>query len=249
MIDNCISGWGLESGKLLIASLSFIVSISLLLALKKFSFSTKSKIVIIYSHLTTLLFPLILLTTNVGCAAVCASCYTNVYHLFGLVIPTTFFISTAIGFMVIPAAFVYSNRNSALSEGNVYNFVKKSSSSMKIKQPKVYILNKSSPVAFSFRNFKSAIFLSVGMFEIMKWKEVQAVILHELAHIKQKSSALKLSTFFMRIFSPLSIILKFHHNNKEEEKKADRLASKIQGTDRYLKSARNKILEYQKSLS
>ena len=99
-------------------------------------------------------------------------------------------------------------------------------------------------MAFSFRNFRSAVFLSVGLFDILKWKEVQAVILHELAHIKQKSSSLKLSTFMLRVFSPLSVLLKFQHKNTEEEEKADLLAIRMQKTDKHIRSARRKLVEY-----
>ena len=147
---------------------------------------------------------------------------------------------------VIPAIFVYHNRKSQIVSGRVYEFVKVSSKKMKIRQPKIYTINRQDPLAFSFRSFKSAVFLSVGLSDILKWKELQAVILHELAHIKQKSSALKMSTFFLRIFSPLSLILKFHHNNKFEEEKADSLAIKIQKTRMHINSARKKILEYEK---
>ncbi|HLD57921.1 MAG TPA: M48 family metalloprotease [archaeon] len=246
MITECVAGLGVEYAKLLLVILSLSISASLILLLKMFSMSTKAKIVVIYSHLSTLLFPLVLLTTNIGCASVCAACYTDVSQLMGLAIPTTFLVSTLAGFVAIPAVFVYSNRKREIKSGKIFQFVKNSSTGLKIKQPKIYTINTSKPVAFSFRNFKSAVFLSVGMFDILKWKEVQAVVLHELAHIKQKSSALKLSTFFLRIFSPISILLRFHHTNTEEERKADAVAAKIQKTDRYIKSARNKIAEYEK---
>ncbi len=246
MIDACATGIGIEYAKLLLIIISLSVSASLIILLKMFSLSTKAKIVVIYSHLSTLLFPLVLFTTNIGCASVCASCYTDVSQLISLAIPTTFIVTTIAGFAIIPAVFVYSNRKSEIKRGKVFQFVKKSSRTLKIKQPKIYTLNTSKPVAFSFRNFKSAIFMSVGLFDILKIKEMQAVILHELAHIKQKSSALKLSTFFLRIFSPISILLRFHHTNTEEERKADLLAAKLQKTDKYIKSARNRIREYEK---
>lgn len=244
MIEMCGAGPAVEASKIFIVMLSLAISASAIIFLKKFNFSSKSKIFLIYSHLVSLLFPLVFLTTNAGCASVCASCYTNIYHLAGLALPSTLVISTVLGFFVIPALFVRSNKQSELSKGWVYDFVKRNSKAMGIKQPKVYTLNKPEPVAFSFRNFKSAVFLSVGLFDILKLKEMQAVILHELAHIKQKSSALKMSTYILRIFSPASILLRFHHNNKEEEKKADLLAIRIQGTDKHIKSARDKILEY-----
>jgi len=244
MFEMCGVGWGVEASKLAIVSVSFALSAIFLILLKKISLSTKSKIFLIYSHILSLFFPFIFLTTNVGCASVCAACYSNIYQLLALALPTTLLVTTITGFFVIPTVFVYTNRRTEMKSGKIFNFVKKSSKQLRIKQPRVYILNKSNPVAFSFRNFKSAVFLSVGLFDILKWKEAQAVILHELAHIKQKSSAMKLSTFFLRIFSPLSILVRFHHNKLSEEVKADSLAAKIQGADKYIKSARNKIQEW-----
>lgn len=248
MFAMCGAGMEVEATKLLIISISLAFSLSFLVLLKKINFSSKGKIALIYSHLLTLLFPLVFLTTNSGCAMTCASCYTNIYSLLSLAIPSTFIISTIAGFALIPAIFVFSNRKSQIVSGRVYSFVKASSKKLQISQPKIYSINKQEPVAFSFRNFRSAVFLSVGLSDILKWKELQAVILHELAHIKQKSSALKLSTFLLKVFSPLSLLMKFHHNNKLEEEKADKLAIKIQKTDKYIKSARKKILEYEKQI-
>ncbi len=233
-----------ETMKLLAVSVSFVFSGIFLILLKKLSLSSKPKIALIYSHLLALFFPFILLTTNAGCAAVCAACYTDIYQLLSLAVPSTLLLSTIAGFALIPTVFIYSNRKSEITEGAISDFVKSSSRKMKIKQPKIYTLNTSRPVAFSFKNFRSAMFLSVGLFDILKWKEVQAVILHELAHIKQKSSALKLSTFLLRVFSPVSILLKFQHKNTDEEEKADLAAIRVQKTDLYIKSARKKLIEY-----
>jgi len=244
MINACAPLFTTETLKLLAVSLSFVFSGIFLVLLKKLSLSAKPKIVLIYSHLLALFFPFILLTTNAGCAAVCAACYTNIYQLLSLAVPSTLIISTIAGFALIPTVFIYSNRKSEITEGRVSDFVKSSSKKLKIKQPRLYTLNTSKPVAFSFRNFRSAVFLSVGLFDILKWKEVQAVILHELAHIKQKSSSLKLSTFMLRVFSPLSVLLKFQHKNTEEEEKADLLAIRMQKTDKHIRSARRKLVEY-----
>ena len=244
MFEMCGVGWGVEASKLAIVSVSFALSAILLVLLKKISLSTKSKIFLIYSHILSLFFPFIFLTTNAGCASVCAACYSNIYQLLALALPTTLVVTTVAGFFVIPIVFVYTNRRTEVKSGKIFNFVKKSSKQLRIKQPRVYILNKSNPVAFSFRNFRSAVFLSVGLFDILKWKEAQAVILHELAHIKQKSSSLKLSTFMLRVFSPVSVLLKFHHKNTEEEEKADLLAIRMQKTDRHIRSARRKLVEY-----
>src|SRR3989338_4604135 len=96
-------------------------------------------------------------------------------------------------------------------------FVRKHSKKLRLKEPKIYAINKSKPLAFSFRSHKSAIFLSIGLTEILNKKELQAVLLHELAHVKEKSSALKVSNTIMSIFSPFSRLAGFHNNTGREE--------------------------------
>ncbi len=245
MIASCFASNSLvEIMKILFVVISFSISGVLIFILKRYNTSTKTKIALIYSHIITLFFPFTLLTASTGCGLLCISCYSNILQVFVLALPPTILISTIAGFIVIPAFFISTNRSNEIRSGKIHSFVKSSSKKLGIKQPKTYLIDKQDPIAFSFRKFKSAIFLSVGLFDILRWKEVQSVILHELGHIKQRSSALKLSTFILRIFSPLSILLRFHHNNSLEEKKADKIAINIQGTDRHLKSARRKISEY-----
>ena len=247
MIANCAATIGIENTKILIAFASIVLATIFLLALKKTCLSTKSKIFLIYSHIISLLFPFVLLTTNAGCGMVCSPCYTNVTQLVGLSIPTTFLIGTAAGFALMPALFIRSYRKTEIKSGKVFDFVKQASRKMGISQPNIYTVQGQAPAAFSFRKFKSAVFLSVGLFDILQWKEIQAVILHELAHIKEASSALKISALLLNIFSPMSIlILRFHHTNKEEELKADGTAANIQGTEKHIISARKKILAYGK---
>ena len=163
-----------------------------------------------------------------------------------LSLPTTLLVSTIVGFVVIPLYYVKTNSQRQIKRGWIINFVKTSSKYLNIKPPRIFAVDKANPQAFSFKHFRSAIFLSVGLFDILNRKELEAVILHELAHIKEKTSALKLSLAFFRVFSPMSILVKFHHEKTDEEKKADKLASSIQKTNRHIKSARTKIRKYEK---
>ena len=78
---------------------------------------------------------------------------------------------------------------------------------------------------------------------------MKAVLLHELAHLKNKSSIAKYSDTLLRMFSPISLLLRFHHDNTMEEKRADNFVIEIQRTDKHLKSAKRKIDEFEEMMN
>lgn len=234
----------MDPSRLFLTMLSFSIALVTFFVLKKFNLSTKFKVGLVYSHLLTLFFPFILFTTNAACGALCVqSCYNNVYNLVAYSMPTTILVSSIAGFFVIPGLFLISSKTEVTNK-NMMEFVKKYSRIMKIKSPKIYLIDKAKPFAFSFSTFKSAIFLSVGILDILNKKEIEAIILHELAHIKNRSSVLKVSNLIFRI-SPLSMIAKFNENTSVEELKADEFAAKIQKTVRYINSAKRKLNNFE----
>lgn len=227
--------------KVFLSVLSITFATIIVLALKKYNnMSTKTKLFLIYSHLVFLFFPLVLLTTNFACGALCMSCYNKTLNLIIYALPSTLLLSTLAGFIVIPSFYMMSNKKREIKSKDILSFVRSQSKGLGIKTPKLYAIDKAKPIAFSFRSYKSAIFLSIGLLDIMKKKEIEAVILHELSHIKQKASAMKLSSHIMK-FSPMSVLARFHHDSSEEEKTADGYAIKIQGTERYIISAKQKV--------
>ena len=118
---------------------------------------------------------------------------------------------------------------------------------MKIKMPKIYIFDNANPIAFSFKSLKSMIFISAGLMDLLNKKEIEAVILHELWHIKRKASILTMSVSLLRFFSPLSLLARFHHDSDKEESHADRFAITTQKTDKHLKSAKTKMDKFERS--
>mgnify|MGYP001615330432 FL=1 len=243
MTIGCFAGFIIDYEKLFLVGTSLMFAILMLLALRKTQ-STKYRIGLIYAHLSFLFFPFTLFTTEFSCAAVCAPCGgTDLLGLALLSLPTTLAFSTVAGFVLIPTFYVLTNQKYEIRDKNVKSFVKTHSKKLSIKEPKIYAINKSKPMSFSFRSHKSAIFLSIGLTEILRKKELQAVLLHELAHIKEKSSALKFSHAMMRIFSPFSRLAGFHDTGKEEYK-ADEFVIKMQKTDKHLLSAKSKIDEF-----
>ncbi len=239
---GCFAGIPLVvDDKVLLSVFSFFLAIVTLIFLKGTNFGTKTKLALIYSHLTFLFFPFVLFTTNVGCSVACAPCQNNLTSLTLLALPTTFLASTLVGAIVIPSYYIFSNKSREIKISWMTKIVTRYASKLNFPIPKIYALNKAIPAAFSFRNFKSAIFFTVGLLDVLDRKELEAVLLHEIAHIARKSSLLKLSFSILRFFSPLSVFVKFYHDSSKEEKFADGFTVKEQGTSFYLKSVKRKI--------
>ncbi|MBS3052094.1 MAG: M48 family metalloprotease [Candidatus Aenigmarchaeota archaeon] len=231
---GCYIGLILDPQKIILSLISLSISFFTLLLLKKTGVSTKLKISLIYAHLTSLVFPFVLFGTHVGCGIACMPCYNNVLSLVSYALPTTLFISTISSFFVVPSLYIITNKKRIIKSGHLYRFIKKYSEKMKISEPKIYVIDKAEPIAFSFRTFKSAIFLSVGVLDILKDREIECVALHELSHLKEKSSITKISLSMLKLFSPFSLISGFNIDSTDEEKKADNFVLKEQKTKKYL---------------
>lgn len=243
---GCFAGFVIDSDKLLLMGGSVSLAVITLLILKSLRLSTKSKLALIYAHLVFLFFPFVVLTTNAACGVACMPCGNNVASLVALALPTTFLASTVAGFFVIPGFYMFFSRKAETGNTQIMRFIRYHSRRMKLKMSKVYILDSANPIAFSFKSFKSMIFISAGLMDLLGKKELEAVILHELGHIKRKASVLTMSFSLLRFFSPLSLISRFHHDSDTEEIHADRAAIRIQKTDKYLKSAKRKMDAFEK---
>ncbi len=241
---GCYIGLILDPQKIILSLISLSISFFTLLLLKKNGVSTKLKISFIYAHLTSLVFPFVLFGTHVGCGIACMPCYNNVLSLVSYALPTTLFISTISSFFVIPSLYIITNKNRIIKSGHLYRFMKKYSEKMKIPEPKIYVIDKAEPIAFSFRTFKSAIFLSVGILDILKKREIECVVLHELSHLKEKSSITKISLSMLKLFSPFSLISGFNIDSTDEEKRADNFVLKEQKTKKYLILTKKKFQQF-----
>jgi len=242
---GCFAGITIDGNKLFLTGISVSIMFVTLLVLKRTKTSTKIKISLIYAHLTALFFPFVLFTTNVACGTFCLSCYSNILQMVAISLPTTLILATISGFLVVPTFYIVSSKKMEIRGGEIVKFVKKYSRKLGMKMPKIYAVNRAEPIAFSFRSFKSAIFLSVGLLDILNKKEIEAILLHEIAHINIRSSALKLSTSILRLFSPLSVLARFSHDSTREEFLADKFAINEQKTEMYIRSAKEKIRVYQ----
>lgn len=249
MIMGCFAGFVIDADKMLLIAGSVLLAVITLLILKKFTLSTKAKVGLIYGHLILAFFPFVVLTTNAACGIACMPCASNLASLVALAFPTTLLFSTIAAFFVIPGFYMFFSRKSETENIYIIKFVRFYSRKLKIKNPKTYIIDNANPVAFSFKSFKSMVFLSAGLMDLLNKRELEAVILHELGHLKRKASVLTMSFSLFRMFSPFSLLARFHHDSDEEELYADKFATKLQKTDRYLKSAKRKIDEFERNKS
>jgi Zn-dependent protease with chaperone function len=244
MAIGCFAGFIIDLDKALLTTIALSLAVVFLYAIKKFDLSTKAKIGLIYGHLILISFPLVLFTTNFACGAMCMPCYgDSAVAMLSYSLPSAILIATFAGLFVIPAFYTFSGKKH-LRNKEINSFLIRHSRKLKIKTPRIYAIDKAKPVAFSFKSLRSAIFISVGMMDILSKKELQSVLLHELSHIKQKSSVLKISSSILNIFSPLSLLARFHYDTGKEEIEADKFAIKIQGTSRYINSSKRKIRNY-----
>ena len=221
--------------------------------------SVGSKVLLAYLHLSALFFPLALFAYSTGCSTAMASCAgnscasiaalmcsPNLIKLLVYPLPITIALATVAGFVVIPFLHTKSSKVQELKDARLNSFAGKWARRLKLKQPKLYAVDDQKPLAYSFKSFQPSIFLSIGLLELLGLKEKQAVVLHELAHLKEDDSALKVSEKMLK-FSPLYLLKEFAKkkpHSPEAEKKADEFAAKAQGTGKHVKSARGKVNEY-----
>ncbi len=227
-----------------------IVLISISLAILSFIFLVRKsltlnqKLALMYAHIFFLVFPFVFYTLFKGCQAVFSACsqLKSIIMLVGI----TSVIAVLIGLLIAPILFIRSYKRRAINLNIkwIENFTSKYSEILDIKSPRIFIVDIARPIAFSVSLFRPKIFVSVGMLEILSRKETEAVLLHEMAHIKNRTPLFKLSSFFARIISPLARFTTFADVLSKEEERADNFAIDAQKTYRYIHSAKQKIEKF-----
>ena len=200
--------------------------------------SIKTKISLIYLHVLFFIVPLIIMAFSSTCRIPFFNCTTKEFVSFVIIGGIGIFL---IGFFLIPYIYLSLNKKNILKDRTLNLFVKKHSRILKIKSPDIFYINSAKPYAYSLKTIKGAIFISIGLFEILSKKEIHAVILHELYHIQQRSSFYKFSTNFLKTFSVAPSFLNLNKSLQKEEKSADSFAIKTQKTPKHISNAKKKI--------
>ncbi len=234
---HCFWAFVADPFKLSLAIASFAIAGATIFAIKRYDLSVRQKVLAIYGHLAALFFPFVLFTFTMACSTALPCHWSTV--AVNVVIMTAL-LTLAVGFIAIPLLYRHSARQ--IISGPLIDILAKHVKMFGLRMPKLYLIDRVKPLAFSVKTiFGSTIFLSIGLNELLTKKEKEAVILHELAHIKERSSILKFSSFVLRLFSPLSMIAQFKYDCSRDERAADRFVIEMQGTEKYLISAKRKI--------
>ncbi len=219
------------------AKMSFVAVSMLLGFCMLFLWRYSNKTWLLYAHLGFILAPLFYFAFSINCnlslvKSILGFCTTIFAKLVLYGLPPTMLATFILGSILVPA--FYKRRGKLTKLLSFSNLCRKTKISAKL-----YVLDKAKPVAFAFADF---IFVSVGMFELLSRKEVEAVLLHELYHVKRQSSWSKFTHAFVGRFSPFARFLL--PSILKEEYLADSFARKIQGTNKYLAGARRKVRRY-----
>ena len=215
-----LSMWGVYSNHLFMHPLlisimifSFASSIFFFILFIKTD-KIKTKTNYLYAHIFFLFSPFIFSALLWECIMPIFMCTPKliVYGLSG---------GSAIGlltsFLVIPYIYPWATNSQVIKNKDMINFLKRHTKNLKIKQPNLYAVKDIAPIAYSITNTKSAIFLSVGLCELLNKKEREAVLLHELYHIKNNSSFWQFSLNQIKMFSLLSSFSSIRKSIDNEE--------------------------------
>ncbi len=201
----------------------------------------KVKVSFLYTHIFFLFFPFLFsffIKNCWKCILPLCDCSTKVL-VYG--------ISAGIGiafissFILLPYLYTWANKSQEVNEGKLKGLLLQHCQALGLPLPKLYTFNDLTPLAYSITNIRPSIFVSVGLCELLSEKEMEAVLLHELYHIRNKTSFWRFSTHTLKIFSPLSTFITLDRSISREELEADLFAAEIQQTSRHLDSAKQRI--------
>jgi Zn-dependent protease with chaperone function len=235
---------GLKGG---IVAGSVGASIIFLILMKKTRSSVNQRLFYSYLHILFLIFPVFFYLFFRGCQMTILGC-DQAGALLAIIL-ISLLAAYTVGLVIVPYIFArqYLKKSRRISKGALARFVSMFTKRLNIRKPELYLIDIAKPLAFSISHIKNRIFLSIGLTELLTKKETEAVLLHELAHLKQRSSVFKFSTMLVKRISPLGWVTTFNDDLSEEEEKADSYVKRTQKTSRHLLGAKRKIEKYQET--
>lgn len=215
--------------KMLAVTSSLVGAILLLLAYRKYE-----KPALLYAHVFLILSPLFYFALSINCGlgvlkgflSWCTALFAK-FVLFG--IPPLLALSIIGGYLVLPRLYRVGARQFRSQE---FSQLCKSTGI----HARLFIKKSGIPEAYTIGK---DIFVTVGLFDVLNKKELEAVLLHELYHVRSGASNKKRGMFIARVFSPVAW---FSASSTEaEEIAADAFAARQQGTVRFVKGAQTKL--------
>jgi|SRR3989344_794138 len=219
--------------------LSLMLALLIIYKLRDSSLGFRPRLLLIYSHLSLISFPAILLASSLSCISVGLGCPVTIARYGLLLLPISILLSLAIGSLLLPQFFMLGTRRT----GQFDAFLRTEARKLGIRTPSIRILDSQKPIAFSISGLSAAIFVSVGMIETFTRKELEAVLLHELNHVGRRAPLLKTTSSILLLFSPIARLAAAANSNSEEDF-ADRYAIRRQSTQRHIRNAKQKAHEF-----
>ncbi len=208
----------------------------------------KVKVSYLYTHIFFLFFPFLFslfTSTCWKCVIPVCDCSPSVvlYGTFGGIGGAV--ISS---FLLLPYLYTWASRSREVVSGLLQEQLEDLCCRLNLPLPRLYTINDVAPKAYSITNIRPSIFVSVGLCEILNDKEMEAVLLHELDHLRNKTSLWRFSIHTLKIFSPLSTFITLDRSIQREELEADAFAVHEQGTVVFLNSAKKKVNEMNRKI-
>jgi Zn-dependent protease with chaperone function len=241
--QECIFGFFYDPIKVSISLLSLALSVWFFFLMKRQA-EPRKKVMLIYAHLFTLIFPVVYYIFTNGCMSVASMGFCNSFKPAVSIFFVTLGSSIVLGYLLTPLMLKFSSKTSHVRNHHLDDFLAAQAEKAGIGKPALHLLDSAKPQAFCVSILKPRIYVSIGLAELLTKREVEAVLLHELGHIKRQSSWLKFSTYLHRLASPFSVFTDFNPLMRAEEKAADEFAIKMQRTERYILSAKKKIIAF-----
>ncbi len=236
MLGVCLVNF-LESpdGVLVVLSSLFIAVVSSL-QLKRNDLSARKKTAWIYVLFFSILFPLVYFVLSVRCAGALACNADSVLKA----LLTAVLASIGLGYLVSPFLYRWMLKAKPPADGQLVELVAEQALALGIRPPRLFLLDDQKPIAFSTAGLMPAIFVSIGLTELLTRKEQEAVLLHELSHLKNSNQLFKFSSVLVKKLVPLSSFNEIDADLEHEERKADAFAAETQGTARFIRAAKRK---------
>ena len=233
-----------DKSNVLVLAICITIAAFLLIIVKNSNKPIKDKIKMLYAHILFLIFPFIYILFNKACEQQIYSCDLKTFAI-GLpaILGGLLITIVTTGYFLIPL--FYRKNGKRMDDSNAAVKIKQIAEKMGWDEPSVYAIDTAKPKAFAFSHLKPSIFISVGLWELLSQKELEAVMLHELWHTNSNSASFKVSAIASKFLSPLSGFSSLTKQMEKEELNADEFAVKIQGTKRFLNSAKNKIENFE----
>ncbi len=251
MCGGCITSFLQNPVYGFVTGFSFLLAgilIALFIIMKQHLTTTK-KLLLFYGILFFFFFPAVFYFYTQTCGgSMLYSC--NPLQSFFYTTLIAIGISAGIGFIATPFLYRFSSKyqripeNGSKEEEAFLERIRQYATQLGIPMPSVSVIDTAEPLAFSLSHIKPSIFVTVGLLDLLQKKEVDAVVLHELGHIKQRSSFLKFTNSFIRFLFPIANFNIFHNELDQEEQQADHVAVTIHGTSQYLAAAKQKMSAY-----